>query len=172
MLYPAVITRADIAFAVSQLAQYSIHPMPEHQAAADHLLGYLNGTQWLGIYYNAASSNLEAFADVAFGDNHNRKSSQGYVFKLFGGPVLWKSGKQKSVTKSSTEAEVLATSEAGGELINLDRLYKQLGLDLEDALTLLGDNLQAVRLFNAETATLSTRLRHVDIHQMWVRQEV
>ena len=33
------------------------------------------------------------------------------------------------------------------------------------------DNHQTIRLVNSELATLSTKLRHVDIHNHWLRQE-
>jgi hypothetical protein len=35
LLYVAVITRPDIAFATSRLARFNINPSPEHQKAAD-----------------------------------------------------------------------------------------------------------------------------------------
>jgi hypothetical protein len=37
---------------------------------------------------------------------------QGYVMKLFGGPIDWKSRKQSTVATSTTEAELLAPSRA------------------------------------------------------------
>jgi hypothetical protein len=39
------------------------------------------------------------------------------MFSLFGGLIDWKAVKQQTVTKSSIEAELLALSYAGSELI-------------------------------------------------------
>ncbi|CAP93695.1 Pc16g10250 [Penicillium rubens Wisconsin 54-1255] len=36
-----------------------------------------------------------------------------YICKLYGGPINWKASKQKTVITSTTEAELLALSEAG-----------------------------------------------------------
>jgi hypothetical protein len=32
-------------------------------------------------------------SDAAYADNPDRKSSKGYIFSLFGGPIDWKAGK-------------------------------------------------------------------------------
>ena len=48
--------------------------------------------------------------DAIYTDNPDRKSSEGYVMKMFGGIVDWKARKQKTVTTSTTEAELLSLS--------------------------------------------------------------
>lgn len=56
---------------------------------------------------------LSCSTDASFADDiETRKSSQGFIFKLFGGPVLWKSSRQATVTTSTTEAELLALNNA------------------------------------------------------------
>jgi len=94
------------------------------------------------------------------------------VIKLFGGPILWKAGKQNTVTTSSTEAELLALTNCAKELIALDRLLTQIQLRLDGPLVLKCDNNQTIRLLTAEYAKLFTKLRHVDVHHHWLRQEV
>ena len=50
-------------------------------------------------------------SDILFTDNTvDRKSSQGYIIKLFGGLIVWRVNKQDTVTTSSTEAKLLALS--------------------------------------------------------------
>ena len=55
-------------------------------------------------------------SDASFADNPDRKSSEGFVFCLFGGLIEWKSRKQKTVTTSTTKAELLAISHAAKQL--------------------------------------------------------
>ncbi len=50
-------------------------------------------------------------------DHHTRFSSYGYCFKLFGGVIDFKAIKGKTVTLSSTEAELLALTMAAKEYI-------------------------------------------------------
>ena len=48
-------------------------------------------------------------SDVTFNDNLvSKKSTEGYLFTLYGKPINWQSIKQKLVTKSSIEAKLLA----------------------------------------------------------------
>jgi hypothetical protein len=50
--------------------------------------------------------------------------------KLFGGPFAWRANKQDTVTTPSTEAELLAISQAAKEAIFLKRLMAALSLSL------------------------------------------
>ena len=90
---------------------------------------------------------------------------------LFGGPIAWRANKQDTVTTSSTEAELLALTQTAKEAIWLGRLFRALLLELDEPLTIQCDNRQTIRLVSEESAKLQTKLRHVDIHNHWLRQE-
>jgi hypothetical protein len=90
---------------------------------------------------------------------------------LFGGPIAWRANKQDTVTTSSTEAELLALSQTAKEAIFLSRLFKAMTLRLKEPLVIDCDNTQTLRLIREDKARLITKLRHVDIHQHWLRQE-
>ncbi|OKO99429.1 Retrovirus-related Pol polyprotein from transposon TNT 1-94 [Penicillium subrubescens] len=66
---------------------------------------------------------------VSFADNPDRKSSEGFIFCLFGGPIEWKSRKQKTITISTTEAELLAISHAAKQLYWIKRLFSFIQFD-------------------------------------------
>ena len=60
---------------------------------------------------------IDCFVDADWaGDNVDRKSTSGYVIRLFGNVIDWKSRKQKCVTKASTYAEYVTLSEAVSEI--------------------------------------------------------
>ena len=84
-------------------------------------IAYLYQTKTLTIEYLKENVMNQIFArasDASFGDDLvSRKSIEGYLFTLFGGPIDWRSMKQKSVTKSSTEVELLALSYVATESI-------------------------------------------------------
>ena len=89
----------------------------------------------------------------------------GYLFKLFSSPINWKLIKGRTVTKSSTEAELLALSATGTELYWWIRFFKNIALDLDQEYRVGCDNIQTIRLIEHNSTKLSTKLRHVDIHQ-------
>ena len=99
-------------------------------------------------------------------------STQGYLIALCGGPIAWKSTKQKTVTTSTTEAELLALSYVGKEVQAITRLFLQMRFYIDEIPVINCDNQQTVGLVNKEAPQLTTKLRHVDIHQFWLRQEV
>src|SRR5438045_4380837 len=167
--------RPDIAFAAARLSRFNQRPGQIHQTAADRVILYLYRTRHLCIHYGhqSTATSLVCASDASFADNTmDRKSSQGYIMKLFGGPVAWRANKQDTVTTSSTEAELLALSQTAKETIYLSRLLKALSLELNEPLTIECDNHQTIHLLVEESLKLQTKLRHVDIHSHWLRQEV
>jgi hypothetical protein len=110
-------------------------------------------------------------SDAAFADDpKTRKSSQGMIMTLFGGPISWKAGKQDTVTTSSTEAELLAFTHTAKEALATQRLFQQLDLQLDQQLVIQCDNQQTIRLITLQMPRIRTALRHVDIHSCWARQ--
>jgi hypothetical protein len=174
--YATTITRPDAARASNKLAEFLRNPSPAHLKAANQLIKYLYDTRYLAIEYNADSilnePEFRCSTDAAFGDNvDNRKSTEGYIFKLFGGPIDWKSTKQKLVTRSSTEAELVALSHASTEIYWWRRFFTQIQLDLKEY-QVECDNQQTIRLLTTPAIKLATKLKHIDIHHHWLRQEV
>ena len=169
--FASISTRADVARPCSVLAQHLQNPGPAHLAAADRALGYLVGTRTMAILFDGMlAEGLAAYSDASFADTQDRKSSDGYLFTLYGGPVDWKAARQKTVTTSTTEAELLALSQASKQAIQWHRILKDINYSQPET-SIRCDNSQTIRLLTEETPQLSTRLRHVDIHHHWLRQE-
>ena len=114
------------------------------------------------------SSSDTSFAD----DSTTYRSTKGYLFQLFGGPIDWRYIKQKTVTTSTTEAKLLALSHTAKELLWWERFYQGVQLDLDQDYQIHCNNLQTVGLMLKETPKLVTKLKHIDIHGHWLRQEV
>ncbi|XP_044718786.1 polyprotein [Hirsutella rhossiliensis] len=91
VLFSAISTRPDIAFAVSRLARHNHNPDEKHQKAADRVILFLFATRSYALRLGGGSKEAELFlcsSDASFADNSvDRKSSQGYVMTLFGGSV-------------------------------------------------------------------------------------
>jgi len=83
ILYAAVITRPDIAFAVSRLIRFNSNPGPQHHYAADRVICYLKRTHSLALQFGGADD-FEVANDASFANNSiDRKSSQAFAIKLF-----------------------------------------------------------------------------------------
>ncbi|KAJ6437605.1 reverse transcriptase family protein [Purpureocillium lavendulum] len=173
LMYVAVMTRPDVARAAAQLARFLTNPSPEHLAAADQCIRYLYTTRYLAIVYDGSHTGeaLVIASDASFADDiETRRSSQGYVMMLFNGPVVWKAGLQDTITTSTTEAEILSLERTAKESYALDRLLRDVSVDL-GPLKIYCDNLQSIRLVIEENQRITTKLRHVDVQNMWLKQE-
>jgi hypothetical protein len=84
---------------------------------------------------------------------------------------MWRAARQTTITTSSTEAEMLGVSFTAKELIVLKRLFRDLHLDLGELWTIFYNNQQTIRLIVGSNERISTKLRYVDIQNIWVRQE-
>ena len=173
ILYAAVTTRPDVARAASVLSRFLTNPSNEHMKAADQTILYLYATRFLALEFSGGADDVLFIAcDASFADIvDSRHSSQGYLATLFGGPVVWKAAKQNTVSTSTTEAELRGVHEVAKEGYSLERLLRDLELDLHAGLTIHCDNLQTIRLITKADERIATNLRHIDIQNMWLRQE-
>ena len=115
-------TRPDLAFAFSELSKFIQAPGIRHWQSVQRTLQYLRGTYDQGITYSDPGREkrdvLEGWVDSDFAaDPDTRRSVTGYVLSLNNGPVSWKSKRQCCTTLSSAEAEFVAASICGQELI-------------------------------------------------------
>ncbi|KAG0160465.1 hypothetical protein PDIDSM_7994 [Penicillium digitatum] len=138
-------------------AEFLTNPGPKHMDAIDRIIQYLYETRYWAIEYvrkqswlSLAAKSIEFASDASFGDNRDRKSSEGYLCKLYGGPIDWKASKQKTVTTSTTEAELLALAEAGKTIQWWRRVLHSLGFEPDHPLSIMCDNQQTVDLLTKE----------------------
>ncbi|KAK6144939.1 hypothetical protein DH2020_021759 [Rehmannia glutinosa] len=112
------LSRPDISFGVQQLSQFVHTPLQAHWDASLHLLRYLKGTIGLGLFYPiGVRATLTAFCDADWGTCLlTRRSLTGYCIFFGGALVSWKTKKQKTVSKSSAEAEYRAMAATVCEL--------------------------------------------------------
>jgi hypothetical protein len=112
LLYLAKRTRLEILTAVSWLSSRVQAPTADDLKKLNHVLGYLSKYRDFEVRYLRGGTLLfEAFIDASFGVHPDGTSRTG-VFAMLGGAAVggW-SSKQKLVSKSSTEAEVIGLSD-------------------------------------------------------------
>jgi len=176
LLYVAMWTRPDIAFAVSQVARFQADPSAYHWTLAKHVLRYLHGTRERGLTFSAASDAgaanvVRGYVDASWGEDlSTRKSQSGYVFTLGNAAISWKSKLQTTVALSSTEAEYLALSTAVQEALFLRNLHADIVPGGAKTITLYEDNQSTIK--QAMNLTGSNRTKHVDIRHHFLKQHV
>jgi hypothetical protein len=173
VLYTAIMLRPDVAFSISKLSHFLTNPSDQHIKAVERVIMYLYRTRWDAIQYGDYNGpDLTIAGDASFADDpETRRSSHGYIAMLYGGPIFWKAARQSTVTTSTTKAELLALEHTTKEAMALKRFFDELALDLGELWTVWCDNQQTIRLVVGKNERITTRLRHVDIQNMWLRQE-
>ena len=177
LLYLACISRIDIAYAVSQVSQFSNKPTLEHWGAVKQIFRYLKGTKDYGIRIGSGKSGIEypelfCSCDASFAGDPNceisektglliggRKSHTGYIFFYGMTPVSWKSTRQGRVSLSSTEAEVIALVSACKEAVFLREICEWISPGTVKRPTKIEqDNQSGIKLVNKKA--LGKRSRH------------
>ncbi|XP_027368167.1 uncharacterized protein LOC113874146 [Abrus precatorius] len=107
-------TCPDIVCATQQLSQFMAHPTKSHLSATRRVLRYLKGFPSKGLQFKRDTLiHLIGFSNADWGTCvDTRRSSTGYCFFIGNSLVSWKTKKQSTVSRSSSEAEyrALATS--------------------------------------------------------------
>ena len=132
----------------------------------------MKDTLQLGLSFQRSSSTLvSAFSDADWaGCLDDRRSTGG--FAVFIGPnlVSWSARKQATVSRSSTEAEYKALANATSELVWVEAVLRELGVQLRDISCLWCDNLGATYL--SANPIFHARTKHIEIDYHFVRQRV
>ena len=169
----ATMTRPDIAHAYSIAASTVSNPTPSCLVHLTRLMRYLATTSEVGIIYyasppHATQRQLSVFSDATWGSEPDGKSFTGIVAKLACGAIAWQARKQKSVAKSTSEAEYIAASDAGRQLYLLRRLLSHVGLPQKGPTPLLCDN-TAAKSFIVEEGNSSMR-KHINVCYHHIRE--
>ncbi|KAL0427454.1 UNVERIFIED_CONTAM: Retrovirus-related Pol polyprotein from transposon TNT 1-94 [Sesamum latifolium] len=81
------------------------------------------------LIYDGGELILEGYNDASFqSDDDDAKSQSGFVLKLNGGVVAWKSFKQATTMNSTMEAEYIAASEAAKKVVWMKNYIQELGV--------------------------------------------
>ena len=173
-LYLALRTRPDILVATNFLTTRVKKGTATKQDAKKlhRLCGYLYHSSNLGIKLGGdqvGKVGLFAYADAAYGVHRDAKSHSGMFFSLGRGPIFTRSCKQRCVTRSSCEAELIALSELTSLVLWLDHLFEELTGRSSKPITLYEDNMAVIHIVNNGMST-SDRARHVHIRNNFVNQ--
>ena len=173
ILYISTRTRPDVSYAIGSCARFSANPTKCHWTAVKRIMRYLKGTFNFGLIYSSTNPNdLVGYSDADWaGDVNDRKSTSGYVFKICGGAVSWRSKKQSCVALSTAEAEYMALASATQEAIWMKHLIADLHIEiLEKPVCIHEDNQSTICI--AKNHQYHGRSKHIDIKFHFTRDQV
>ena len=164
ILYAALGSRPDFAYAVGVLGRFAGDPSIHHWKAIKHLLRYIKGTLHLSlplVHKGVSATGLVAYADADHGgDPVASKSTSGYLVYADGILIHWKSKKQQVVAQSTMEAELIAIVETWKCMQWVRDMLSELGHWPSGHRTLLyNDNQSAVQVLSS--GNFSTDCRHM-----------
>lgn len=155
LMYAMVCCKPDITNAVSQVSRLMAKPGWEYWQALKGIFRYLVGTIGVGICYGQregaegfsnlskeARGQIHGYVDADLRKNVDiRRSTTGFVFSLFGGPVSWRLCLQPIMALFTTEAEYIGIIEAAKKALWLKGMMLKMGLMLK-----MGFTQEAVRV--------------------------
>ena len=161
--------RPDILLPITFLCSRVSEPTTEDLTKLERVFRYLNGTSHLGIMLGkyGQEMSLTVYADASYAVHENCKSHGGIVVFHNRGPVLVKSAKQKIVSKSSTEAELITLSDAVSIAAYNVNFLKGQGYNV--CADLKQDNTSTIRLAEHGRSN-SDRTKHIAVRFYFVKQ--
>jgi len=181
--YLACSCRPDISFSVNYLARFMTDYGHAHWLQLLNVLAYVRDHPYSYLIYKQTpqktfSMDNQNFvmlrdhiycfvdADLASTDLDTRRSTSGYVIFFNDAPIAWKSVLQKTVSSSSTEAELKALHEAAKEVVWLSNLLVEIGEPHKGPIIIFEDNTSCMRA--TDNNVEHSKLKHIEIkyHQM------
>ena len=173
LLYLGKRSRPEILTATSFLATRAGKADTDDLAKLRRVLRYIRDSPNRGIRLSpgAHGVSVRAYVDAAYGVHMDGKSHTGMSIMLgSAGPIFVRSAKQSIVAKSSTESELIATSDSANQVFHVRNFIIAQGHRDQPA-TIFQDNLSCMALM-AKGKSTSMRTRHIQIRYFWVKERV
>ena len=174
LLYIAKRTRPDILLPVNFLCTRVQHPNMGDYLKLVRVLRYLYGTsdESLVLTMNEATNEtitLHVYIDAAYGVHDDMKSHSGMVISLGEGALLAMSTKQKCISKSSTEAELIAVTDLLPEAFHLKKIVEAI-TGKKVRIILYQDNMATISMI--KNGVGGGRSKHIKIRFGWLKERL
>ena len=171
VMYLANRINGECLVACAFLSSRVQNPTIQDQGKLHRLLKYLAANPNLRLTLQASDNlGVMQYTDASYGVHADGKSHTGSSITLGKGAVHARSVKQKIVTKSSTEAEMVGLSDEASRGLWCNLFLGEQGYKLPP-LTQLQDNQSTICLGNKGCAT-AARTRHINIRYFWITDYV
>ncbi|KAI5342135.1 hypothetical protein L3X38_010010 [Prunus dulcis] len=168
IMYAKVCTMPHLALCISKMGRFQSNPGMQHWIAGKKILRYMHKTKAYMLICNArgyADANLRKAEDDYI-------STSGFLFKIAGAAVAWKSAKQYGVSSSTMFSEYIACYEATSHAVWLRNFIKDIkvGDSISRPILIYNDNTTIV--FHCMNNKMSSGPQHIDKKYLTVKEEV
>lgn len=135
------------------------------------ILKYLYKTKDLKLRFSdKINESLDCMVDSDYADdNIDRKSTTGFIIRMYRNLVYWKAHKQKGVTKCSTFAEYTAMSEAVTEILFTRNLLSEtFDIEFIKPIRIYEDNSGAVAI--AKFRNFTKNSKHIEVQYHYINE--
>ena len=171
LMYAAIRTRPDIIKEVTFLASRIQSPTDADMEKLLRVFYYLNVFPDRAMYFHCNPNNNQfvLYADASFNVHADTSGHSGVIGKLYGNTIIIQCGKQKTVTKSSTESELVALDTAATYVPWVCELLDELGFSHEIPVLIYQDNKSTIIMANAGGGSFK-RTKHISNRYFWINQ--
>ena len=173
LLFIATRVRPDILLPVNYLCSRANKFNEDDYKKFIHILEYLNKDSERGIILRRSENlMINVYADASFGCHKEDcfKSHSGLVIQVGNSTIYSKTSKQKIVTTSSTEAELVCASDAIPIVYYIRDWLLEKNVEIIQV-NLMQDNLSTIQLINNGNIN-SLRSKHISIKYHAIREKV
>jgi hypothetical protein len=176
LLYVAKRTRGDILLPVNFLATRVKSPTKDDLIKLNRVLQYLNGTpdQAMTLSMNTMNDlTLHAYVDASYAVHADLKSHSGVMFSIGTGSIYVSSTKQSCVSKSSTEAELIAFTDYIGEAMSTRNILEDI-TRMPVKLIVHQDNQAVLAIIKNGVlgGKSKTASKHVKVRVAWIKERI
>ena len=171
LMYLAKRSRGQILTATSHLASRVNNPTEDDQRKLNRVLSYIGKTKNEKMFMRAGGNvEPQVYIDASYGMHQDGTSRTGVCVMMAGVAVANWSSKQKLVTKSSTEAEVVALSDGLTHALWLRELLSDQGYSLKPV-KVFQDNMGVIAIMRTGRSP-KHRTRHLNIRHFFARDRM
>ena len=167
-------SRPDIKLPITYLSTKMQSPTRGDYVKLYKVAKYLNMTKSLELRFTPQQSmEVRCSADASFAVHKDAKGQTGFCIWIGNqnAPIHVQSKKQQLVTRSSTEAEMVALTSAGEEVLWIRGLLEELGFTKQPSTEIEQDNTSCITLSNKGSGRAG-RARAINVRYFWITDHI
>jgi hypothetical protein len=165
-------SRPDLKLTIGYLCTIVNNPTEQAWQKLKKLQGYIKATMDLKMYIKPSTLQLFVSVDASYAPHKDGKSQSGIMISMGNenSPVHASSTKQKLVTKSSTEAELIALNQGGEETEWARNMLNELGYE-QSTTEIQQDNKSCIQIANRGPGRIG-KTKHIKVRYFWIHEKI